>query len=160
MNFTYELPLGRSWLANGWQLAGTGRAYSGQPFTPQTAAGNTDLGEPTRPDRIADGSLSNPTPDRWFDVNAFPIVPLTAFRFGNSGRNILDGPGFAAMNLSLSKRFRFREHGDMQFRWEGFNVLNHTNFKLPTVNVDVANRATITAAQPARVMQLGLRYQF
>ena len=39
VNFTYELPLGRSWLASGWQFAGTGRAYSGQPFTPQNTGG-------------------------------------------------------------------------------------------------------------------------
>ena len=87
MNFFYELPLGRSRLTSGWQFAGTGRAYSGQLFTPQTQAGNGDLGEPTRPDRIANGSLANPTPDRWFDIGAFPVVPLSAFRFGNSGRN-------------------------------------------------------------------------
>jgi hypothetical protein len=160
MNFAYQLSLGHSWIGSGWQLAGTGRAYSGQPFTPQTSAGNNDLGEPTRPDRIASGSVANPTPDRWFDVTAFPVVPLSAFRFGNSGRNILDGPGFVGINLSLSKRIRVREHGEAQFRWETFNVLNHTNFMLPNVNVDVVNGATITSAQAARVMQLGLRYQF
>lgn len=160
MNFTYQLPFGHHALLGGWQLAGTGRAYSGQPFTPQTQAGNNDLGEPTRPDRIADGRLPNPTPDRWFDVNAFPVVPLTAFRFGNSGRNILDGPGFMSINLGLSKRFRIRERSDVQFRWEVFNVTNHTNFKLPNVNVDAQNAATITAANPARQMQLGLRFQF
>jgi hypothetical protein len=160
MNFTYQLPSGHHWLTSGWQLAGTGRAYSGQPFTPQTSAGNTDLGEPTRPDRIATGTVANPSPDRWFDVNAFPPVPLTAFRFGNSGRNILDGPGFMAINLSASKRFRISERAEAQLRWEAFNVTNHTDFKLPNVNVDVANAGTIIAANPARVMQLGLRLQF
>jgi len=160
VNFTHELPLGRSWLASGWQFAGTGRAYSSQPFTPQTQAGNNDLGEPTRLDRIANGSLANPSPDQWFDVGAFPVVPLSAFRFGNSGRNILDGPGFVGINLSLIKRIRVREHGEAQFRWEAFNALNHTNLKLPIDNVDVVNGATITSAQAARVMQLGLRYQF
>jgi hypothetical protein len=147
-------------LASGWQFAGTERAYSGQPFTLQTQAGNNDLGEPTRPDRIANGSVANPSPDRWFDFGAFPVVPLSAFRFGNSGRNILDGPGFIGINLSLIKRFRVRERGEAQFRWETFNVLNHTNFKLPVDNVDVINGATTTSAQPSRVMQLGLRYQF
>jgi hypothetical protein len=38
--------------------------------------------------------------------------------------------------------------------------LNHTNLKLPIDNVDVVNGAAITSAQAARVMQLGLRYQF
>ncbi len=159
-NFTCELPLGRGRFARGWQLAGTGRLYSGQPFTPQTSTGNTNLGEPKRPDRIAAGSLANRASDRWYDTRAFPLVPLTAFRFGNSGRNILDGPEFAALNLSFSKRFPIGERGDLQFRWEAFNVSNHTNFKLPVVNIDAANAATITAANSARVMQLGLRVQF
>jgi hypothetical protein len=130
------------------------------PFTPQTSAGNTDLGEPTRPDRIATGTVPNPSPDRCFDVSAFPVVPLTAFRFGNSGRNILDGPGFMTINLSASKRSRISERAGAQLRWESFNVVNHTNFNLPNVNVDVANAGTIIGANAARVMQLGLRLQF
>ena len=39
-------------------------------------------------------------------------------------------------------------------------ISNHTNFRLPNVNVDVTNAATITEAQAARIMQLGLRIQF
>ena len=160
MNFTSELPFGRSRLAKGWQIAGTGRMYSGQPYTPQTSIGNISLGEPTRPDRIARGTLHHPGPEGWFAAGAFPLVPFAAFRFGNSGRNILDGPGFAGLNLSLTKKIPVRERGEVQFRWEVFNISNHTNFELPNVDVDVSNAATITGARPARVMQLSLRYQF
>jgi len=45
-------------------------------------------GEATRPDRLAKGTVDNPTVDRWFDRNAFVVVPTGAYRFGNSGRNI------------------------------------------------------------------------
>ena len=160
LNFSYEIPLHRNALVRGWQLAGTGRFYSGQPFTPQLSNGNISQGEPTRPDRIRHGSVPSPGPERWYDVSAFPLVPLTAFRFGNSGRNILDGPGYQSLNLALSRRFRLGERADLQFRWEGFNVTNHTNFNLPNVNVDVANAATITSAQAARVLQFGFRASF
>lgn len=84
-------------LLPGWQLSGTGRANSGQPFTPTLKNTSQLQGEPTRPDRIAAGSLANPTPQAWFDLAAFPIIPTSALRFGNSGRNILTGPGFMAL---------------------------------------------------------------
>src|SRR5262249_2513846 len=131
LNFTYELPFRKNVLVRGWQLAGTGRFYSGQPFTPQLSNGNISQGEPTRPDRVRDGSLANASPERWFDIGAFPVVPLNAFRFGNSGRNILDGPGYAGLNLAASRRFRFGERATLQFRWEVFNATNHANLQLP-----------------------------
>lgn len=160
LNFTYQLPFRNNLLLRGWQLAGTGRFYSGQPFTPQLDGGNISLGEPKRPDRIRHGGLPNPTPERWFDVTAFPLVDLAEFRFGNSGRNILDGPGYQSLNLAVSRRFTLSERNSLQFRWEVFNTLNHTNFKLPVVYVDVKNAATIASAHPARVMQFGIRVAF
>jgi hypothetical protein len=166
MNFTCEVPFRRNWLVRGWQLAGTGRAYGGQPFTPVIKSTTIDLGEPTRPDRLANGSLpnpgsnANPGPNDWFNVAAFAVVPDSAFRFGNSGRNILDGPGFVALNLALSKRFNLGERAKAQFRWEAFNVSNHPNFKLPNTGVDTSTASAITSAQPSREMQLGLRLEF
>ena len=99
-------------------------------------------------------------PERWYDISAFPLVPLAVFRFGNSGRNILDGPGYQGLNVAVSRRFELSERANLQFRWEAFNATNHANFMLPNVNVDVANAATITSAQPARVMQFGIRASF
>jgi hypothetical protein len=78
--------------------------------------------------------------DQWFDRTAFPVVPLGAYRFGNSGRNILDGPGLFNVNTSLSRRFKFAESKALQFRMESFNLPNHTNFILPENRVDVLSR--------------------
>jgi hypothetical protein len=83
-----------------------------------------------------------------------------AFHFGSSARNILDGPGTSAMNLSLSRRFHFGESRAVQFRWESFNVMNRANFNLPQTQVDVISGATINAAKAPRQMQLGLRVEF
>jgi hypothetical protein len=159
MNFTYQVPF-HNLIVRGWQLSGTGRAYSGQPFTPSMKSTSQLLGEPTRPDRVANGSLANPTPLGWFNVAAFPIVPDSAFRFGNSGRNILDGPGFMAFNLALSKQFTIAERARAQFRWETFNFTNRANFNLPNKQVDTLGAGTITGAGASRVMQLGLRVEF
>jgi len=83
-----------------------------------------------------------------------------AFRFGNAGRNILDGPGFAEFNLSLFKNFYFERKGSLQFRWEVFNALNHANLNLPNINVNEPTGGTITASGTGRLMQFGLRYRF
>ena len=143
-----------------WQVAGTTRAYTGQPFTPKVANVSLDLGEAVRPDRIAKGTLDTPTVDAWFDRSALPTVPRGSYRFGNSGRNILDGPGTFLLDASLSRRFRFSESGAFQFRLESFNMPNHTNLSLPETRVDVLNGATISKARAARVFQLGLRMEF
>ena len=37
------------------------------------------------------------------------------------------GPGFFNTDLNLFKTFKFTEHKSLQFRVEGFNVLNHAN---------------------------------
>jgi len=159
MNFTYKVPFKNIFLS-GWQLSGTGRAFSGQPFTPSMKSSSQLLGEPTRPDRIANGSLANPTPQAWFDLNAFPILPTSALRFGNSGRDILDGPGFLSINTALSKSFHITERSRAQFRWEIFNAMNRANFSLPNKQVDTIGAGSITAAQAGRIMQLGLRLEF
>jgi hypothetical protein len=121
---------------------------------------NLNLGEASRPNRIAKGTLPNPTPNRWFDITAFPPVPQGSFTFGNSGRNILDGAGRMEVNVTLSKYFTLWERHRLQFRWEVFNALNHANFALPQNAVNAANAATIVSASNGRLMQLGLRYEF
>ncbi|MFB3827083.1 MAG: carboxypeptidase regulatory-like domain-containing protein [Bryobacteraceae bacterium] len=158
-SFMWESPL-RNRLLKGWQLAGTGRLYSGAPFTPMVANSQIDLGEADRPDRVAGGAIGNPGPNAWFDLNAFVPVPAGAYRFGNSGRNILDGPGTIDFNLSLMKKFAVGERSYFQFRWEAFNFINHANFILPVRNVDAANAGTITATGDGRIMQLAVRYVF
>ena len=158
MNFAYMLPFTGNQLIRGWQLAGSGAVYSGQPFTPQMSGPNGDQGLATRPDRIGNGGLPDPSPNAWYDLNAFDQTP--AGQFGNSGRNILDGPGSVAINLSLSKQFYFGERTALQLRWEAFNVTNHPNFKTPNVNIDTLAGGTITTAKDPRIMQLGARLQF
>jgi hypothetical protein len=104
--------------------------------------------------------VSHPSPDRWFDASAFLLVPTGAYRFGNSGRDILDGPGSMAINLSFSRNFKVRERSNLQFRWETFNVLNHANFPLPVAFVNAPNTGTIQSAGNPRTMQAALRLTF
>ncbi|MGH9934662.1 MAG: hypothetical protein ACREAM_00355, partial [Blastocatellia bacterium] len=159
-SFIWAPTLSRHGLARGWQLSGTSAIYTGQPFTPRVATVNYANGEATRPDRIAKGAVDNPTVDRWFDRDAFVVVPTGSYRFGDSGRNILDGPGAIVINTALSRRFRFGEARSLQYRLEAFNLPNHPNFNLPENNVDLATAGTIRRAKNSRNLQMSLRLEF
>jgi hypothetical protein len=159
-SFNYETP--RHWtpLLRGWQFSGTGIAASGAAFTPNVSAALVEQGEATRPDRLSHGKLDNPSPARWFDLAAFSPVARNSYRFGNSGRNILSGPGNMSANLALMKRFYFKERRYLQFRCEAYNFVNHANFNLPVKSVDTLTAGTLISARPARTMQLALNLVF
>ena len=61
---------------------------------------------------------------------------------GNSGRNVLIGPGVTSLDFSVFKNNYIRsisERFNIQFRAEMFNILNHTNFGPPVTpdNTDI-----------------------
>jgi hypothetical protein len=74
-----------------------------------------------------------------------PLAPgdLSCFNLrGNSGRNILIGPGVTSLDFSVYKNNyikRISEKFNIQFRAEIFNILNHPNFAPPVTpdNVDI-----------------------
>ena len=58
--------------------------------------------------------------------------------FGNVPRNFLRGPDFRQIDLVLSKRFKFSETSNLEFRTEVFNVFNHANFDIPGSRLNLA----------------------
>ncbi|MBI3471883.1 MAG: carboxypeptidase regulatory-like domain-containing protein [Candidatus Solibacter usitatus] len=173
-SFLYDLPFGRgkrfgisnpilSLIAGNWQVNGIFTVRGGQPFTPSLGFSTANTGDP-RPDRLRDGNLPSNARSvgNWFDKTAFAAA--TPFNFGNAGRNILIGPGGVNFDCSVFKRVpvkRLGEGGEVQFRVEAFNAVNHTQFDIPNSRVDIPQGATITAlATPMREMQLGLKVIF
>jgi len=152
-------PKATHWLARDWQLGATWQIYSGLPFTPKVATSNVS-GVTFRPDRIGAGTVSDPTANRWYNVADFPVVPAGAYRFGNSGRNILSGPGTTLINGSVSKRFRFTGTRALQLRLEAFNLPNVVNLGLPENNVDLPTAGAIRSEKGMRTMQVGIRFEF
>jgi len=57
------------------------------------------------------------------------------------------GPGFFNTDLSLFKTFKFTEHRSLQFRVEGFNVLNHANRSFGVFNDLALNFNAQTGAE-------------
>jgi hypothetical protein len=64
------------------------------------------------------------------------------------------------LNGGVSRLFKLKERQTMELRVEGTNVLNHTNFRNPSGNLTSTQFGRIQDANPARVMQFGLKYLF
>jgi hypothetical protein len=54
--------------------------------------------------------------------------------FGNLGRNVLIGPGFANIDFALVKNTKITERLTWQIRADAFDLFNHPNFTQPTLN--------------------------
>ena len=66
-------------------------------------------------------------------------------RLGNLQRNSIIGPGITTVDMSLVKNFlfpRISETSRIEFRAEGFNVLNHPNFAVPSRTASVVFNQT------------------
>jgi hypothetical protein len=123
-----------------------------------TGRANLGFGANDRPLLIGNARLDNPTPERWFNTAAFSFArPGT---FGNSGRNILDGPGYQNVNFSLVKNTAIKEQLNLQFRAEFFNLFNHTNFDLPDNFLGSPSFGSIRSANSPRRVQFGLKLLF
>ncbi len=150
-------------IIGGWQLSGIFVAQTGTPFTIAIPCAQINAeGNNCRPNRIRSGEL--PSDQRsialWFDKTAFVVPSPQAY--GNSGRNILRGPGYTNIDLGVSKSFQWGDTNErrLQIRCELFNALNHTNFGLPVRSMDSPAFGTINTATPARIIQLGARFLF
>jgi hypothetical protein len=156
-------------VAEGWTISPILNLQAGNPFSPVIpllADGSGSLEAFDRPNVVPGQSigLSNPSPDLFFNKAAFVRVPRA---FGNAGRNIIQGPGFQDLDLSIAKLTRIRESIGIQFRAEAFNILNHPNFAQPVRTFTSADFGRITATRTARgdlgssrQLQLGMKLTF
>jgi hypothetical protein len=190
MNFTWDIPFARKFdgiartLLDGWQLAGINVARSGNPLTVFVQANRSrslwqpSLGPGIGRDRasIAPG-FTNATavtgnPDQYFNPAAFVLPP--AGTLGNTARGAFIGPNLRTFDLAAVKNTRITrllgESGNLQLRFEAFNLFNHPNFAPPalTAYAGAADnevplttfgriRSTVTSS---RQIQLGVRIVF
>jgi hypothetical protein len=178
VNFVYELP----WMKNarnvggmllgGWQLNGIIALRSGFMYT-VTQSSDLNTGRTVRPDRVADGRLSDRSRELWFDPQAFRRVScnipgrLDLCHYGNSGVGIISQPGQRNLDLSAFKNFRITEGASVQFRVEAFNATNTPYFGAPngisfatpnSLVPDGPRMGEIRSLEaPMRTMQLGLK---
>jgi Carboxypeptidase regulatory-like domain/TonB dependent receptor len=178
VSYAYDLPFGKGrafltddgWLSNvlsGWQTYGIVTLQTGRPFTvallpeiDNSGTGRSILGfgANDRPNLVGDPNLSNPTPDQWFNTAAFVFAPRG--QFGNAGRNILDGPGYQNVNMSLVKNTSLTERLNLQLRAEFFNLFNRPNFDLPDNFLGSPTFGQILSAREPRHIQFGVKLLF
>ena len=172
VSYSYALPFRHAdglagKLVNGWETFGIVQLQTGRPFTvallseiDNSGTGRSILGfgANDRPNLVGNPDLSNRTTSQWFNTAAFAFpAPGT---FGNAGRNILEGPGFQSVNMSLVKNTALTEGLRLQFRAEAFNLFNHPNFNLPDNFLGSPTFGRITSARDPRHIQFGLKLLF
>jgi len=178
VSYSWALPFGKSrrylddngWLSTvltGWETYGIVTVQSGRPFTvallpeiDNSGTGRSILGfgNNDRPNVVGNPELSNSTTSQWFNTSAFAFPAPGSF--GNAGRNILNGPGFQNVNVSLMKNTALSERLNLQFRAEAFNLFNHPNFNLPDNFLGSPTFGRITSARDPRHIQFGLKLLF
>ncbi len=132
----YDLPFKGNRLVSGWEISLIETLQSGNPINFHTT--NTSL-----------TGLANVRPSVLGSVNTgyYPATNGTATyvsylknstvfvdqgrAFGNLGRNVVIGPGFSNLDLSLVKNTRINELFNLQIRADSFDLLNQTNFGQP-----------------------------
>jgi outer membrane receptor protein involved in Fe transport len=180
LSYQWSLPFlqhSGSWYGHvlgNWQLNGIVTAMSGTPFTVfdsndvslQGQAPEISGFSSNRPNVIGNPNSGPHTAAQWFNVNAFqritqdPNSPVQ--QFGNEGRNAIQGPGYVNWDFSAFKNIRLTESKEVQFRGELFNVLNHTNFRLPVSDISAPSTAFghIQSDVSPRVIQVALKFLF
>jgi hypothetical protein len=145
---------------NGWGVNGIVAFQSGIPFTildPTDTActGNTN----GRADLIGNPHLSNGSINEYFNTAAFAPVGTCA-GYGNSGRNLLRGPGVNNWDFAIVKNTRFKESMNFQFRTEFFNLWNHPGFENPVSDITSPSFGQILQTRPSNERQIQMVFRF
>ncbi len=181
LSYSYDLPKLRSGnsilknVVNDWSLSGVTTIQSGLPFSVTDSTSGTIYGISTYAQfapgaTVNDARLSGNTQSRltrYFNTAAFGSAPIigNGTGFGNSGRDILRGPGQLNFDVGFGREFNLsalKEGSNLQFRGEFFNFANHPQFNNPGSNRGAPSNFGVvssTAVSP-RIVQFALKYAF
>jgi hypothetical protein len=96
---------------------------------------------------------------------------VTTATFGNTGKNILFGPGLFDVNAAVFRNFRITERFQLQFRAEAYGLTNTPSFGNPASTVSSASFTSgvltsyngydiISTATGQRTMEFALKLTF
>jgi hypothetical protein len=168
VNYLWDLPSPRAQavlrhVLGGWQTGGIWNWQSGFPLTISsgedrslTGMGNDNADVISKP-ALTSGSREQQIL-KWFTTESFR--PAALGTFGNSGRNILLGPGTFNVDFSALKNLAIRERWRLQYRAEFFNFFNNTQLNNPTTAYTSASFGRITGARDPRILQMALKLYF
>ncbi|MGH9327213.1 MAG: carboxypeptidase regulatory-like domain-containing protein [Terriglobia bacterium] len=173
-------------LLGGWTLSGITTFQSGAPVTFYSPIDVAVNGTTASEHAFLTGQrigLSHPTVSEFFNTNAL-VNPLCTFvpqpfnpqviqqesctpdginysllgKYGQSGRNILSGPGYSNTDFAILRDFTFKERYRAEFRAEFFNIFNQVNFGEPGNTVSSPTFGQLLSADPGRIIQFGLKF--
>lgn len=178
VSYVYRLPFDKFTksghaLLGGWELTGITRASTGFPVTLKSNDDNSlqgsipngvnnysvDIGQYTGAPLELNGNPRNGLP--YFNPDAFTAAALGTL--GDANRRSFHGPGALNFDMALLRNFNITESKFLQLRIETFNTFNHTQFFGPAAiqgNIDSPLFGQAVKTQDARVMQLGLKFNF
>jgi hypothetical protein len=174
-SFVYQMPDAGHALHSGvasavlgnWQLSGIVTLQSGSPFSilssnDAVASAGTAMGELIGTLPLSTSRERGEQIAQYFNTGA--VQQATPGTYGNLGRNVLVGPGYANTDASLSRSVPLRflsEDGRLTFRAEAFNVFNRVNLANPGNKIGSTTFGKITSvSSPPRILQFSLKVIF
>jgi len=116
----------------------------------------TDLSPPIS---VPTGTGSTPLSTRSTRPGRSPSPAV--YQYGNSGFDILRGPGLASADGALGRRFSVGERLRLQMRLDVFNLLNQTNLALPNWVLGVESAGVIShTSTSARQLEVLARVEW
>lgn len=176
ISYVYALPFfkGSSGFVHtalgGWQISGITVIQTGTPvsitngttFGDNAGVGN-GVGTGSRADLVGNPNASAvnthaaPGP---LEGNPAAFAIPTGLTFGDVGRDTFYLPRRTNFDFGLFKEIKFSERTGLDFRWENFNLFNHSEFNGVDSSFGSSGFLYANSTHLARKMQFGLRLFF
>jgi hypothetical protein len=180
LSYNWDLPFahyfGSRRITTGWHITGITRLYTGTPVSVKSggdfALTNIGLDYPTQIGSIH--KLDPHTKGQYFNTSAFALgfpdcdghFNATAWEAcgvtGSAKQFLFSGPGWVSTDLGVEKDTKITESMALNFRFEMFNVFNHTNFLTSGVvgNANSSQFGQATTAAAGRIGQISAKFVF
>jgi hypothetical protein len=134
-SYLNDMPKVADAIVGGWRLTGLMTYFSGAILRFDTGGSggsgkmNYTGGDPT---------LSDPTPQRWFDTSVFSVIPSGTFVIRNNPRQFdnLSGPSYFLTDATLAKTFAITERFRAEFKMAAYNATNRLNRGNPNLDIN------------------------
>jgi len=156
----YSLPFKQNILVKGWRASTILQLQSGNPFSILTSSVLNGTGVGVRPDILVSPGQHQTSRKLASNGNVQFIAPAICYtptagcefssdgkHFGNSQRNVLYGPGFENLDLSVAKDTPIHDNVSFELRFDAFNTLNHVNLGQPNTTFAIGKNSPETFGQ-------------
>jgi hypothetical protein len=143
------MPKALDYVVGGWSITGIYSYLSGEllGFPGALASGDPGIDSPTR--------------DRWFNTDAFEVLPPFTRRSNPIYYSGVRGPSFRNLDLTLNKKFDITEALALELRMEAYNLTNSFMGQNPNTTVTSGDFGAVTnqlATHTGRELQYSARF--